>query len=568
LANGQAEAAQELINWALAQDSGSAFSYFALAQFYLSQNKPEQAESSLRRSLRLAPEDAEAHGLLASLLGARGEVEAAHQQLQSGLQLVPDSALLHLALAELQLALGQLEAAAASAAAGLALDPSLAQGWLVAAGIAAQQGLWLHARQCCEHTLLLEPDHPSFLTELARVLLLAGSQPEAQTALLVEAECTVRQALVLMPQSYDGQLILGGVLRSLGRTDEALAAQAALVRLAPQDPVPVLEIALTQRQVGHLDAALFAAERALELAPNLPQAHLVKSDLLLLRGELTAAFKTLDSLDLLLRPDTPRLAAPCTAQSLADTTILLHSLTMQQVLLFARYVPMLAAQGAKVSIAADPQLHELLQKLAGLHQLLPLDADPQDFSFIEPMQRLPSLFPALSGDDLSPVPWAGPYCHCNTNDLAGLKEQFLAQPAKRIGLNLGPSPDTSLAALLVAMFNTLDVTVVTLTPLAQLEPLFDGLALEYAHTNHPATMATLVKALDCVICVESLLAHIAGAMAAECHLLLPLAHESLWGAVGENTNWYPASRLYRQSRQEGWQPAVAALQGRLTASLK
>jgi tetratricopeptide (TPR) repeat protein len=572
LANGQTEAAQELINAALALNSQSAFAYFALAQLYLAQSQPEPAESSLRQALRLAPEDAEAHSLLASLWAARGEADAAQQHIRSALQLVPDSALLHLNLAELLQALGQLEAAAASASAGLALEPSLARGWLVAAEIATQQGLWLYARQCCEQALLLEPENPTFLTELARVLVLAGSQPAAHPKLLADAEQTARQALVLMPKSFAAQLMLGGALRGIGRTDEALAVQAALVRIAPQDPVPTLEIALTLRKARRLDAALLAVEHALQLAPDAIPAQLIKSDILLLQGDVPAAFAALDKLDELLRPGPARLAAPCTAQSVGGKTILLQPQTAQQLLLFARYVPPLAALGAQVSIATDPLLHPLLQTLQGLHQRLPPEADPKDFDYVEPMQRLPLLLPTVLPTVLphgiASPPWGGPFCGCNSHDLTYLQEQFAALPARRIGLDLGPNPDTALAALLAPMFKALGVTVVTLSALAQTEPLFDSVALEVAHTSHPATLATLVRALDLIICVDTLTAHIAGAMGVPCHLLLPLEHEALWGATGEQTNWYPATHLYRQSPPNTWQPCVTSLHQRLLNTTK
>lgn len=567
LANGQAEAAQELIYAALVLDSQSGFIYFALAQLYLSQSKSEQAESSVRRSLRLAPEDVDANCLLASLLIGRNEQASAEQQLRNALLLVPEGALLYLALAEL-LPPNQLEVAVGLTATGLGLDPSIAQGWLLAAKFAVQQGQWMQARQYCEQSLLLEPDNPAFLTELARVLLLASFPQGAQSqTLLLQAENSARQALVLMPQSFSTQLILGAALRSLGRTDEALELQAGLVRLAPQDPVPVLEIALTQREAGRLDAALLAAEHAIALSPELPQAHLLKSDILMRQGEWSRAFAAFDRLDCLLRTDIARLPAPCTKESLANTTILLHSQSMADVLLFARYVPMLTALGAQVSIAADPQLYPILQTLAGLCELLPLDTKQQGYDYVETMQRLPVFFPTLLDTNTVSTRWAEPYCQYNSDDLEQIKEQFAALPARRIGLHLGPNPDAVLAAMLVAMFSTLDVTLVILSALAPLEPLFDELSVEFAHTNHPATLANLVLALDSVLCVDSLVAHIAGAIGAECHLLLPLQHESLWCAVGENTIWYPSMRLYRQSRQDDWKPAVDALKIILMTSL-
>jgi hypothetical protein len=209
-----------------------------------------------------------------------------------------------------------------------------------------------------------------------------------------------------------------------------------------------------------------------------------------------------------------------------------------------------------------------LHALDGLHQILPPETDPNAFDHVEPMQRLPLLLPAeLPLDGTSP-PWSGPFCHCNSDDLTYLKAQFAALPTLRVGLDLGTNPDAALAEMLAPMFKAIGVTIVTLSALGHLEPLFDGIGLEIAQTNHPETMATLVQALELIVCVDALPAHIAGAMGVQCHLLLPLQHEALWGASGDKTNWYPSMQLYRQCPQNGWQPNVETLQHRLAAAFQ
>jgi hypothetical protein len=105
--------------------------------------------------------------------------------------------------------------------------------------------------------------------------------------------------------------------------------------------------------------------------------------------------------------------------------------------------------------------------------------------------------------------------------------------------------------------------VVVLAPLGQLESVFEGVVLEDADNANNTQLAALVQALDCVVTVDSLLVHIAGALGQSCHLLLAVQHDAMWGAAGDLTPWYPQTLLYRESRVTGWDEAVAAFKSRL-----
>lgn len=563
LANGRLDVAQDFLQSAVSLAADSGFAYFALSQLYLSQSKASEAESCLRRALTLAPAESEASCLLASLLADRGDVAGADGLLRSALALAPDSGLVHLALAELVLLSGDFAQATSLANAGVALAPALAVGWLLKAQLSSLQGEWVQARHGLDQALLLEPENPTFLADMARISLMAATQGDVQAnvraTLLAEAEHAARQAMVLAPKEAAAPLYLGGVLRALGRTDEALAVQATLVKLSPQDPSPVLELALTQLEAGNTQAAQFAVARALSLAPEFPQAHFIQSQILLLSGDLGAAFLAQDRFHTLLNPSADMLPVPLTRQITAGKNILLLAPSMPQALLYARYIPMLAQMGGTVSLAADPHVHGLLRSVEGLHALLDLPSEPQGYAHVEPMARLPALFATDAGS----VPWSGPYCSSDAQELTQLRAMFAALPAWRVGLNFGVFPDAAVAAVLAQVFRELGATVVLLAPLGHLESVFEGVPLEFAENANTAQLAALVQALDCVITVESLLAHIAGALGAPCHLLLALHHDAMWGSAGDFTAWYPQTQLYRESRSEGWDSALKALEARL-----
>jgi tetratricopeptide (TPR) repeat protein len=79
-------------------------------------------------------------------------------------------------------------------------------------------------------------------------------------------------------------------------------------------------------------------------------------------------------------------------------------------------------------------------------------------------------------------------------------------------------------------------------------------------------LAAQVAALDRVVTVSNVTAHLAGALGVPTTVLLPKRFPVLWhwGYHGEETTWYGAVRLLRNPREQGW----AELDGLLAADLR
>ena len=74
-----------------------------------------------------------------------------------------------------------------------------------------------------------------------------------------------------------------------------------------------------------------------------------------------------------------------------------------------------------------------------------------------------------------------------------------------------------------------------------------------------ADTAAVVENLDLVICVDTALAHLAGALGKPCWVLLP-AYKTDWRWLKDRADspWYPAvMRLFRQSAMGDWSGVMA-----------
>jgi hypothetical protein len=75
--------------------------------------------------------------------------------------------------------------------------------------------------------------------------------------------------------------------------------------------------------------------------------------------------------------------------------------------------------------------------------------------------------------------------------------------------------------------------------------------------------ARVMRALDLVITIDSMPAHLAGALGVPVWTLLPHAADWRWMDGRDRSPWYPAMRLFRQPRPGDWDAVVARVAGEL-----
>ena len=93
----------------------------------------------------------------------------------------------------------------------------------------------------------------------------------------------------------------------------------------------------------------------------------------------------------------------------------------------------------------------------------------------------------------------------------------------------------------------------------------NGLGVEIYHDREIDPKSSLedyaaqIAACDTVITVDSLTAHMAGALSVRTKLLLPLVADWRWGIDARQTPWYHSLELFRQPRAGDWRSAIQQL---------
>ena len=78
--------------------------------------------------------------------------------------------------------------------------------------------------------------------------------------------------------------------------------------------------------------------------------------------------------------------------------------------------------------------------------------------------------------------------------------------------------------------------------------------------------AAAICHLDLVICVDTAVAHLAGALGVPVWMLLPQPADYRWMLERRDSPWYPSLRLFRQTRRTQWEDVIASMRDVLVSS--
>lgn len=217
---------------------------------------------------------------------------------------------------------------------------------------------------------------------------------------------------------------------------------------------------------------------------------------------------------------------------------------------FIRYAALLKRVAAQVIVWAQPSLIPLLRSVAGVDRLVPLHEGVPDVEYDVDLElnELPYLFRTT----LENIPADVPYLHVEPAVLSR-SDKF------KVGL----------------IWQTGEWDQRRSIPFAALQPLSEVSEVEWhilqrnardagwtgefgtiAGGDNPLDDARIMRALDLVISVDTMTAHLSGALAKNTWTLLPYKADWRWMRDRADSPWYPTMRLFRQQREGNWNQTV------------
>src|SRR5471030_1972166 len=451
---------------------------------------------------------------------------------------------------------GDLQAALDLIGRAVALLPQAATPLLNLGTVHKQLGQHDAALRCIAQALALEPRHATALNNYGSVLLAMRRHGDALP--------WFERALAIAADDADAWNNLGNALLELRRHEEALLCLDRALQLQPQ----------------HVHA-LFHRGNALQFL-NRVDAHFNMGVCRLLNGDLEhgwpqyewrwrkaayAALMPLGAQPLWQGPVRDGPSRDDTA--LAGKTLLVYSEQgYGDTLQLCRYVPLLAARSARVILRVQPALKTLLATLPGA-QVMATDEALPDYDLHCPLMSLPLAF----GTRLANIPGGTPYLHADAQRDARWRTLLGAADKPRIGIawaGSGADANDALRSMpLIALRRIVTPALEFISLQKELRAVDRlllanaGIGLYAAQQNDFADTAALIAQMDLVICVDTSIAHLAGALGKPVWLLLPFAPDWRWMLGRDDSPWYPTMRLFRQTRSGDWDDVLDAVARRL-----
>lgn len=390
------------------------------------------------------------------------------------------------------------------------------------------------------------------------------------------AAACYKRAIALQPTDAPAHSNLGNALRAIGRLDESEACHRRALEMDPENIEAQYNLGLALKDKGQTREALDCLNNVLHHKPDHVDAHWDRALTWLVSGDLLRGFAEYEWRWRLAENPARTFEKPLWSGSPLDgRTILLHAEQgMGDTLQFARFAPIVAAQGGKVVLECQGPLADLLGGLDGVSAISVVGSPLPAFDCHAPLLSLPRIF----GTTLETIPaaagylsWDGP--NQTFSDIAG-------RPGLKVGIVWAGKPShrndrhrsVGLAPF-IELFGSAGVSFFSLQvgPRAG-DPASLGCAglvrdLTPRIKSFADTAAALGE-LDLVITVDTALAHLAGAMGKEAWVMLPYAPDWRWLLERTDSPWYESVTLYRQRTPGDWDDVFTRIQQDLSRRIE
>ena len=582
---------------------------FFLALIMTQQRDFQEAVRLLRKVIKLAPPHAGAHNLLGATLRATGHHDEALRSFKRALTHKPDFFEAYVNAAQSLIDRGESAEAVAIHERAVAANPGRAEPLINRGLMLNSIGRSEDAVASFDRALQHSPD--SFEAWFNRGNACASMKRHEDAVASFEAASAIK------PEFAIPFVNRGNSLLRLGRREDALASYEKAAALQSDLAAAHFGRAMTLEELGRFEAATEAfdlmlampavradprftarlrarrsaalaelgrleearadADAALAQASDDDEVLYHVSNLDLLQGnwrEGWARFERRLALgvgvpDDFKAPPFPR----WTGEPLGDKALVLRcEQGLGDRIQFCGFAAELAQRGNRVILWTNASSAPLLRTVPGVERVI---TDIESIDNAGQARWLPMMsLPFVLGTTPDTVPARVPYLAADPQRIAGWRERLGGEGFK-IGITWQGSTDFRLD-------RSRSLPLAAFAPLAQIDgvrlvSLQKGLGEEQIATvafrdrietlgerfdedgGAFADSAAAMMSLDLVVCPNTSIAHLAGALGRDVFLALPRAGDWRWLIGRDDSPWYPTFRLFRQTTSGDWSDVIARM---------
>ena len=277
------------------------------------------------------------------------------------------------------------------------------------------------------------------------------------------------------------------------------------------------------------------------------------------RGDFATAWQISDRL-LLERRDEDQTQLPRCRQSIWDGSAVEGKRVLVRcyhglgdTIHFIRYAALLKQIAAEVIVWVQPSLIPLLRGVSGIDRMLPLHGGVPEVGYDVDVEL--SELPYVFRTTLESIPARVPYVLVEPARLASDKRL-------RVGLIWKSGDWDERRSVPFAQVQRLARVLGVEWHILQREARdadWDGELGVLSGGDNPLDDARVMRALDLVISVDTMTAHLAGALGVQTWTLLPSEADWRWMVERNDSPWYPTMRLFRQPAPGRWDVVINEL---------
>jgi len=590
--------AEQLFRKVLQLNGGHADAYHMLGIVQKHQGDRNNAERMIRQALALR-EDPYFLANLGDLLRETSRHAPAMDAYQRALHLKPDFVQMQYNLALLHHLGNELSAAETAYRRVLMMQPDHVFTFYNLAKLLKDSARLTQAEQAYLRALAIDPLHDYAYNNLANIYQASGRNDAAELALktalaltpanadalfnlgnllresqhIEEAKRAYRRAISAKQDYADAHNNLGNLLKEDDDLVEAEAAYRRVLALNPDSPEALNNLGNVLSTKENGTEAEASLRRALDLRDDFPDARYNLATLLLAQGRLREAWpyhearyhpRARKAIPIPNLPFPQWRGEPLTGKSLMIFT----EQGFGDFIQFVRYAPLLKQRGvSRLALFCSSSLQSLLETVHGVDTVV---TDMKEIGTHD-FWVLPLSLPLYFDTSLETIPNTLPY-------IFTLKEREIAWREKLpngrpcVGLvwkgNATHENDQmrSLPSLhtLVPLLEIAGINFISLqkgqgeSEVENIQSAYPILPLGSLIGNFADT-AAIINQLDLVICVDTAVAHLAGALGKPCWVLLPKMHTDWrWLTGRSDSPWYPGiMQLFRQRKVNDWSDVVS-----------